>query len=168
MEDGFYIPVLGVMYLSRSPFQKLHLPTPRVLLTPTLYPLDPAQHPPRHLPGLDSLWQPTLHHPPPPADSAHWTHDCRRARSKGLDQPPLVCGVGHLLHRELALQDVPALGGETLAGEGEDGVAGDAFEDGAVEGGGEELLFAGVLVAHGDEEVHGPNFRDVLLSSFLK
>lgn len=98
-----------------------------------------------------------------PADLADGADNGGGTRTKGLNHAALGRGLGELLHGVLALNDVPALGAELLAGQGQDGVAGDALEDGAVERGGEELLLARLLVLEGDEHVHGADLGDVLL-----
>ncbi len=131
-----------------------------MLLRPALYPFNPSQHPPCDLPGLLPLLQSTLHHPPPPTNPPDGTHHRRRPSPKRLEQPPLIRGLGHVRHCEFALQHLPALRYETFAGERKDGVAGDAREDGAVEGGGDELFLPCGFIAERGEEVHGPHLGD--------
>lgn len=125
--------------------------------------LDPALHPEGNLAGLLRLLEAAADHLALPRDVADGADDGGGAGAEGLDQAAVLGGLGELLHGVLALADLPALGGQALAGEGEDGVAGDALEDGAVEGGGDELLLARLLVLDGGEHVHGADLGDVLL-----
>ena len=131
-----------------------------MFLRPALDPLYPCQHPPCHFARLLPIPQPTLHHLTTPTDPPYWTHHRRCPSPKRLEQPPLIRGLGHLRHCESALQHLPALRHETFAGEREDGVAGDARENSAVEGGGDELFLPCGFIAERGEEVHGPHFGD--------
>lgn len=134
-----------------------------MLLVTILDALHPVLHPGGDLARLLVLGQTTVYQLALPADTPDGADDGGGAGSKGLDQPAVGGGLGEVAHGVLALGDEPALWGEPLAGEGEDRVAGDALEDGAVEGRGDELLLARLLVAQGDEHVHGADLGDVLL-----
>lgn len=127
--------------------------------------LDPTLHAQRDLARLFGVGQAAVHELALPADVAHGAHDGGGAGAEDLEQAALGGGLGEGGHGDLALGDAPALGHEALAGEGEDGVARDALEDGAVERGGDELLLARLGVAQGDEEVHGADLGDVLLGA---
>lgn len=134
-----------------------------MLLISVLDPLHPVLHLGGDLARLLVLGQATVNQLALPADTPDGADDGGGAGAEGLNQPALGGGLGQVAHGVLALGDEPALRDEPLAGEGEDRVAGDALEDGAVQGRGDELLLARLLVAQGDEHVHGADLGDVLL-----
>ena len=98
-----------------------------------------------------------------PADGADRAHDSGGTRAESLNETALVGRFGKLLHRVLALLNLPALRLQPLTSQREDGVTRDALEDGAVEGSGDEGLLTGLLVLESNEEVHGADLGDVLL-----
>ena len=64
---------------------------------------------------------------------------------------------------DLALGDVPALRAQSLTGKSQDRVAGDTLQNGTVKRSSDKLLLAGLLVLHGNEEVHSADLGHVLL-----
>lgn len=134
-----------------------------MLLVAVLPRLNPLLHLQGDLAGLLVVVQPAVDQVALPADLADGADDGSCAGAEDLKHAALGRGVGELAHGDLALGDLPPLRGEALARQRQDGVARDALEDGAVEGRGDELLLPRLLVADGDEQVHGAHLGDVLL-----
>ncbi|KAK1848521.1 hypothetical protein CCHR01_08850 [Colletotrichum chrysophilum] len=136
---------------------------PLVLLITVLSGLHPALHSQGNLARLLGLSQAAVDGLALPGNGADGADNGSGSSTKGLDETSLVGRLLELLHGVLALRNHPALGHEPLAGKSKNGVTGDTLEDGAVEGRGDELLLAGLLVLDGGEHVHGTDLGDVLL-----